>query len=78
MNKTLSQIILFSKSQLDKSISSSIDGTTALKLDESLEIKNSEEQTAAIDTFESDEENQIARGISTLNNRPEDYLLECQ
>ena len=73
MNKTLSQgESLFSGSQLDKSISSSIDGATALKLDESLEIKNTEEQTAAIDTFESLEENQIARGIETLNNRPED------
>ena len=73
MNKTLSQgESLFSGSQLDKSISSSIDGATALKLDESLEIKNTEEQTAAIDTFESLEENQIARGIETLNNRSED------
>ena len=73
MNKTLSQgESLFSGSQLDKSISSSIDGATALKLDESFEIKNTEEQTAAIDTFESLEENQIARGIETLNNRPED------
>ena len=73
MNRTLSQgESLFSGSQLDKSISSSIDGATALKLDESLEIKNTEEQTAAIDTFESLEENQIARGIETLNNRPED------
>ena len=73
MNRTLSQgESLFSGSQLDKSISSSIDGATALKLDESLEIKNTEEQTAAIDTFESLEENQIARGIETLNNRSED------
>ena len=73
MNKTLSQgESLFSGSQLDKSISSSIDGATALKLDESFEIKNTEEQTAAIDTFESLEENQIARGIETINNRSED------
>ena len=73
MNRTLSQgESLFSGSQLDKSISSSIDGATALKLDESLEIKNTEEQTAEIDTFESLEENQIARGIETLNNTPED------
>ena len=73
MNRTLSQgESLFSGSQLDKSISSSIDGATALKLDESIELKNTEEQTAAIDTFESLEENQIARGIETLNNRPED------
>jgi len=74
MNRTLSQgdSLLFSGSQLDKSISSSIDGATALKLDESLEIKNTEEQTATIDTFESLEENQIAEGIETINNRSED------
>ena len=73
VNRTLSQgETLFSGSQLDKSISSSIDGATALKLDQSFEIKNTEEQTAAIDTFESLEENQIARGIETLNNRSED------
>ena len=74
MNRTLSQgdSLLFSGSQLDKSISSSIDGATALKLDESFEIKNTEEQTAAIDTFESLEENQIAEGIETINNRSED------
>ena len=73
MNRILSQgDSLFSGSQLDKSISSSIDGATALKLDESFEIKNTEEQTAAIDTFENLEENQIARGIETLNNISED------
>ena len=73
VNRTLSQgETLFSGSQLDKSISSSIDGATALKLDDSFEIKNTEEQTDAINTFESLEENQIARGIETLNNRSED------
>ena len=39
---------------------SSIEGATALKLDESYEIKNSEEQSALIDSFERNEENQIA------------------
>ena len=73
MNTTLSQgESLFSGSQFDKSISSSINGATALKLEESFEVKNTEEQTAAIDTFESLEENQIARGIETLNNKSED------
>ena len=37
----------------------SIDGATALKLDESYEIKNSEEQNALINSFESNEESQM-------------------
>ncbi len=50
---------LFSKSNIDQNIVSSIDGANALKLDESLEIKNSEDQNALIDSFESSEENKI-------------------
>ena len=73
MNTTLSQgESLFSGNQFDKSISSSSNGATALKLEESFDVKNTEEQTAAIDTFESLDENQIARGIETLNNKSED------
>ena len=51
---------LFTQSNIDQNIVSSIDGATALKLDENYEIKNSEEQNALIDSFESNEENEIA------------------
>ena len=51
---------LFSKNNIEQNIVNSIDGATALKLDESYEIKNSEEQNALIDNFESNEEHQIA------------------
>ena len=50
---------LFSKNNLEQNVVNSIDGATALKLDESYEIKNSEEQTAVIDSFESTEENKM-------------------
>ena len=50
---------LFSKSNIEQNIVSSIDGATALKLDESYEIRNSEDQNALIDRFEIDEENKI-------------------
>ena len=51
---------LFSKSNTEKNIVNSIDGATALKLDENFEIKSSEEQNALIDNFESNEESKIA------------------
>ena len=51
---------LFSKNNIEQNVMSSIEGATALKLDESYEIKNSEEQSALIDSFERNEENQIA------------------
>ena len=44
---------------IDKNIVNSIDGATALKLDESYEIKSSEEQNTLINDFESSEENKI-------------------
>ena len=50
---------LFSKGNIDQNIASSIDGATALKLDEGYEIRNSEDQNALIDRFEIDEENKI-------------------
>ena len=52
---------LFSNSNhnIDKNIVNSIDGATALKLDESYEIKSSEEQNTLINDFESSEENKI-------------------
>ena len=52
---------LFSKTNIDQSVVSSIDGATALKLDESYEIKNSEEQNTLIENFENDEESRIAK-----------------
>ncbi len=60
---------LFSKSNIEQNIVNSIDGATALKLDESYEIKNNEEQNALIDSFESNEESQIAENsFSEKNN----------
>ena len=50
---------LFSKSNTENNVVSSIDGATALKLDESYEIKNNDEQSALIDSFEKNEENNI-------------------
>ena len=51
---------LFSNTHhIDKNIVNSIDGATALKLDESYEIKSSEEQNTLINDFESSEENKI-------------------
>ncbi len=51
---------LFNNSNhIDKNIVNSIDGATALKLDESYEIKSSEEQNTLINDFESSEENKI-------------------
>ncbi len=50
---------LFSKSNIEQNVVNSIDGATALKLDESYEIKNNQEQSALIDSFESNEENKI-------------------
>ena len=51
---------LFTNNLADKHVSSSIDGATALKLDESYEIKTSEEQNALIDRFENKEEIKLA------------------
>ena len=52
---------LFSRNNIEQNIVNSIDGATALKLDESFEIKNSEEQNALIDSFENSEENKISK-----------------
>ena len=55
---------MFSKNNIEQNIVSSIDGATALKLDESYEIKNKEEQNALMDNFESEEENKIAERLT--------------
>ena len=63
---------LFTQSNLDQNIVSSIDGANALKLDENYEIKNSDEQNALMDSFESNEENEIAaETLSNLNSKDE-------
>ncbi len=64
---------LFSKSNVDQNILNSIDGANALKLDESYEIKNTEQQNALIDSFESNEENQIVKDLSLDNNSLDEF-----
>ncbi len=64
---------LFNSSFVEKNISNSIEGATALKLDESFEIKNSEEQTDLIDRFERNEENEIAEELKTNNIDPKEF-----
>ena len=64
---------MFSKSNLEPNIVNSIDGATALKLDESYEIKNSEDQSALIDSYESSEENNI-KEESLLNQSNTDEI----
>ena len=59
---------LFSNSNTEQNVINSIDGATALKLDESFEIKNNEEQNTLIESFETNEENKMAESVSTLNN----------
>tara|TARA_B100001564_G_scaffold188890_1_gene158562 strand:+ start:196 stop:1698 length:1503 start_codon:yes stop_codon:yes gene_type:complete len=71
-NKSLTDN-LFSKNNIDQNIVGSIDGATALKLDESYEIKNSEEQSTVIDNFESKEENQIAEESSHKINQNDEF-----
>ncbi len=63
---------LFSRNNIDQNIVNSIDGATALKLDEAYEIKNSEEQNALIDSFESSEENKISEQMIAQTNVSEE------
>ena len=58
---------------LKKKISNSIEGATALKLDETYEIKNSEEQSNLIDKFEKKEENEIAEELKTNKNETNEF-----
>ena len=53
---------------MEQNVVNSIDGATALKLDEGYEIKNSEEQNAVIDSFENNEESQIVENSLNQNN----------
>ena len=70
---------LFSQNNIDQNIFSSIDGATALKLDESLEIKNAEQQNTLIDNYENNEDNNMSSGIfkHEINNQiPEGVSIE--
>ena len=62
---------LFSKSNFEQNVVSSIDGATALKLDESYEIKNNDEQNALIESYENKEERQLSENVSLSNNKDE-------
>ena len=57
---------------MEQNVVNSIDGATALKLDESYEIKNSEEQNAVIDSFENNEESQIVENSLDQNNNADE------
>ena len=71
--KTFSQSeSLFNTNHIEKNIVNSIDGATALKLDESYEIKNSEEQSELIDSFENNKENQINIDLQNNKNNSEE------
>ena len=59
---------LFSKGSTEQNIFNSIDGATALKLDESYEIKNIQEQNSAIESFENHEESEILANVSAQND----------
>ena len=50
---------LFVKNNIEQNVVNSIDGANALKLDETYEIKNDQEQNSLIDSFENNEENKI-------------------
>ena len=71
-NKNIFPENLFSKSNVEQNVINSIDGATALKLDERYEIKNSEEQSALIDSFESKEENVIQEEASLRQEKTEE------
>ena len=64
---------LFSKTNIEQNVVSSIDGANALKLDESFEIKNSDEQSALIDSFESNEERKITEQTAINDNKNEEF-----
>ena len=59
---------LFSKGSTEQNIFNSIDGATALKLDESYEIKNIQEQNSALESFENHEESEILANVSAQND----------
>ena len=64
---------LFNSSFVEKNVSNSIEGATALKLDETYEIKNSEEQSNLIDKFEKNQENEIAEELKTNKTETNEF-----
>ena len=62
---------LFSKSNFEQNVVNSIDGATALKLDESYAIKNNDEQNALIERYENEEERQLSDNVSLSSHKDE-------
>ena len=63
---------LFNNNYVDTNVADAIDGATALKLDQNFEIKDSEEQSALINSYEHNEENKIAEDALSYSNDNED------
>ena len=62
---------LFSKNNFEQNVVNSIDGATALKLDESYAIKNNDEQNALIERYENEEERQLSDNVSLSSHKDE-------
>ena len=69
---------LFSKNNIDNNVVNSIDGANALKLDESYEIKNIQDQNALIDSFENKEEKKFLKKIFQTSKLSMNYHLDYQ
>ena len=65
---------LFNTKNVDQGIVNSINGATALKLDESYEVKNVEERTNLIDNYEKEEEKQLASNNIPLEKEHTDEI----
>ena len=63
---------LFNNNYVDTNVADAIDGATALKLDQNFDIKDSEEQSALINSYEHNEENKIAEDALSYSNDNED------
>ena len=68
-NKTNFSDHLFSKNNLEKNVVNSIDGATALRLDESYEVRNNDKQNALIESYENDEEKQLSENVSSSHQK---------
>ncbi len=65
---------LFNTKNVDQGIVNSINGATALKLDERYEVKNVEEKTNLIDNYEKEEEKQLASNNIPLEREHADEI----
>ena len=65
---------LFNTKNVDQGIVNSINGATALKLDERYEVKNVEEKTNLIDNYEKEEEKQLASNNIPLEKEHTDEI----